>query len=160
MTNQRVIPVVLLAEDDDDHYLLIRKALSCNPTDLELRRVSDGEKLMDYLLRHPPYEDPSSSPRPSLILLDLNMPRKDGREALQEIKNNPELSQIPVVVLTTSRVEEDATHCYAWGANSYIRKPIDFQKLSEVCSNLKVYWLDNVTLPPLGKENGHDHESH
>src|SRR5471032_1773934 len=98
---------LLIAEDDDDDFLLTQKALTRSHVVNEIRRVHDGEELMDYLLHRRAYADPGSAPRPVLILLDLNMPRKDGREALRDIKNDPALRSIPVVILTTSREEED-----------------------------------------------------
>ncbi len=147
------IPTVLLVEDDDDHYFLVRKALFSSPKEFELRRVTDGDKLMEYL-------SAPDSPRPSLILLDLNMPRKDGREVLREIKTLPELRHIPVVVLTTSFLESDVENCYRWGANSFIRKPIDFQDLSNMCANLKCYWLNTVELPHFSLETARDKKPH
>src|SRR5262245_22080100 len=102
----------------------------------ELRFVEDGEQLMDYLYRRGRYTDPTSSPRPGVILLDLNMPRKDGREALKEIKSDPRLRQIPVVVLTTSRTEEDIFRSYDLGVNSFITKPVTFVAMVELLKML------------------------
>ncbi|HUH03456.1 MAG TPA: response regulator, partial [Kofleriaceae bacterium] len=104
--------------------------------------------LMDYLHRRGRYADPAESPRPGLILLDLNMPRKDGREALREIKADPTLSDIPVVILTTSKAEEDIARSYRDGANSFITKPVSFAALIEVVQTLGKYWLQIVDLPP------------
>jgi CheY-like chemotaxis protein len=114
----------------------------------DLRFVKDGEQLMDYLFRRGDYADPDSAPRPGLILLDLNMPRKDGREALREIKAEAEFRQIPVVVLTTSKAEEDVYRSYDLGASSYITKPVTFDSLVEVMKALGRYWFEIVELPP------------
>jgi CheY-like chemotaxis protein len=106
---------------------------------------------MDYLKRRGPYADAVRFPMPGLILLDLNMPRKDGREALREIKADPELREIPVVVLTTSKAEEDVANSYSDGANSFITKPVSFAALIEVVQTLGKYWLQIVDLPPPGQ---------
>ena len=113
----------------------------------EIRSVEDGEELMDYLLQRGCYLAPDAAPRPGLILLDLNMPRKDGREALREIKADPVLRQIPVVVLTTSRAEEDILRSYDLGVNSFITKPVSFDGLVEVMRALATYWFEIVRLP-------------
>jgi CheY-like chemotaxis protein len=139
--------VLLIAEDDEDDYLLVKEALE----DVRLRNtvhwVKDGEELMDYLLRQGEYADPEKSPRPGIILLDLNMPRKDGREALREIKSNPDLKNIPVIVLTVSRAEEDVIRSYDLGVNSYIRKPVRFDEFIEAIKIFEKYWLEIVSLP-------------
>ena len=109
--------------------------------------VEDGEELMDYLLHRKRYAEAADKPLPGLILLDLNMPRKDGREALQEIKADPDLRRIPIVVLTTSRAEEDIFRSYETGVNSYITKPVTFEGLIEVTKTLGKYWLEIVDLP-------------
>jgi CheY-like chemotaxis protein len=142
--------VILVAEDDDDDYLLTREVLEEGGIPATLVRVRDGEELMDYLLHRGAYADPGHSPTPSFILLDLNMPRKDGREALHEIKSNPELCRIPVVVFTTSKAEEDIIHTYLSGANSFIRKPVTFADFSRTVAGIKEYWEEIVTLPPPG----------
>ena len=149
MTDARAERVtILMAEDDPDDCLLARLALERQGMHGALRTVGDGEELMDYLRRRGPYADPAASPRPQLILLDLNMPRKDGREALQELKTDPALRQIPVVVLTTSRSDEEVFRSYDRGANSFITKPVTFDSLVEVMQSLGVYWLRTVSLPP------------
>ena len=102
---------------------------------------------MDYLYKRGKYAKPGEPPRPGLILLDLNMPRKDGREALREIKADPQLRQIPIVVLTTSRSEEDVHCSYELGANSFISKPVTFVSLVEVMKTLGKYWFETVELP-------------
>jgi len=113
----------------------------------DLRFVNDGEELMDYLCRKGDFKNPEDSPRPGLILLDLNMPRKDGREALGEIKSDPDLRRIPVVVLTTSKAEEDILKSYDLGVNSFIVKPVSFEGLLEVVKALGKYWIQIVELP-------------
>jgi CheY-like chemotaxis protein len=138
---------LLMAEDDEDDRLLTRVALAKSRLANELRFVEDGEELMDYLLRRGKYVDPSSSPRPGLILLDLNMPRKDGREALQEIKSTPALRRIPIVVMTTSQADQDVARSYDLGANSYVTKPVTMDSLVEVLQALGRYWFEIVELP-------------
>jgi CheY-like chemotaxis protein len=138
---------ILLADDDDDDCMLAREALVESRLSSELHVVKDGEELMDYLYHRGKYATPSSSPRPGLILLDLNMPKKDGREALKEIKSDPELRQIPVIVLTTSKAEEDIYRTYDLGANSFIIKPMNFGTLVEVMQTIGKYWFEIVELP-------------
>lgn len=140
--------VILLADDDADDRLLTRDALAENRLANNLQCVEDGEELLDYLFRRGKYTDPESSPRPGLILLDLNMPRKDGREALKEIKSHPDLRKIPIVVLTTSKADEDICRSYKLGVNSYITKPVTFASLVEVMKALGKYWFEIVELPP------------
>jgi len=139
---------ILCAEDDADYRLLTKRALRQSRLINDLRFVEDGRELLDYLHRRSKYADPATSPKPGLILLDLNMPRKDGREALREIKSDPELRNIPVVVLTTSNAEEDVVRSYDLGANSYIRKPVDMSGLIDVMSTLGHYWFEIVQLAP------------
>ena len=138
---------ILMADDDPDDRLLADLALKEARLKNGIRFVEDGEELMDYLHRRGKYSDPASSPRPGLILLDLNMPRKDGREALAEIKSDPELRQIPVVILTTSKADEDIVRSYDLGVNSYITKPVSFSGLAEVMKVLSTYWFEIVKLP-------------
>ncbi|HXT40714.1 MAG TPA: response regulator [Candidatus Angelobacter sp.] len=138
---------LLLADDDPDDRLLAKQALEKSRVANDLRCVEDGEELLDYLRRRGRYTDPRESPRPGLILLDLNMPRKDGREALREIKNDPKLREIPVVVLTTSKAEEDIARTYNLGVNSYITKPVKFAALVDVMKALGKYWFEIVELP-------------
>jgi len=138
---------ILMAEDDEDDRLLAEEALQESRLNNALRFVEDGEQLMDYLKRRGPWADPADSPRPGLILLDLNMPRKDGRQALQEIKGDPELRSIPVVVLTTSKAEEDIMRTYDLGVNSFITKPVTFDGLVEIMRTLGRYWFEIVELP-------------
>lgn len=138
---------ILLADDDPDDRMLAKDALAESRLANDLRFVEDGEELLDYLLRRGGYEDPEKSPRPGLILLDLNMPRKDGREALREIKSYPQLRQIPIVVLTTSKAEEDIYRTYDLGVNSFITKPVSFDGLVSVMQTLGRYWFEIVELP-------------
>jgi CheY-like chemotaxis protein len=140
--------VILMAEDDEDDYVIARDVFSDHRIMNELKWVKDGQELLDYLRRKGRYADPKESPDPGLILLDLNMPRKDGREALKEIKSDPKLRRIPVVVLTTSKAEEDVVRSYDLGVNSFITKPVDFQQFVEVVKTLTQYWLQLVQLPP------------
>ncbi len=137
---------LLMADDDEEDRLLARDALQQSRVLNELRFVEDGEELMDYLHHRGRYAEPESAPRPGLILLDLNMPRKDGREALAEIKADPSLKRIPVVILTTSKREEDIVRSYMDGANSFIVKPVTFEGLVEVMRAVGHYWLDIVDL--------------
>src|SRR5690606_8182427 len=116
--------VILMADDDADDRMLTRDALEESRVLNDLRFVEDGEELMEYLTRKGKYSDPETSPKPGLILLDLNMPKKDGREALKEIKSDPELRRIPIVVMTTSKAEEDVFRSYDFGASSFITKPV------------------------------------
>lgn len=145
---KRTNPItILMAEDDPDDRLLAREALEEARLANDLYFVEDGEELMDYLHRRGEYADPEVSPRPGLILLDLNMPRKDGREALEEIKADSRLRLIPVVVLTTSKAEEDILRSYDLGVNAYITKPVTFEALVGVMKVLSQFWLEIVELP-------------
>jgi len=139
--------VILLADDDPDDRLLTIRALKRSRLRNEIYTVEDGEELMDYLHRWGPYADPQRSPRPGLILLDLNMPRKDGREALQEIKSDPVLRRIPVVVLTTSNAEADILRSYDLGVNAFITKPVTFEELVHALQVLGDFWFEIVRLP-------------
>jgi CheY-like chemotaxis protein len=139
--------IILMADDDADDRLLAGDALEESRTDSDLRCVENGEELMDYLLRRGKYVEPASAPRPNLILLDLNMPRKDGREALREIKIHPDLRRIPVVVLTTSNADTDISSLYDLGANSFISKPFQFEALVRVMRVIDQYWFQSVELP-------------
>ncbi len=145
---------ILMAEDDQDDCLLVREALKSSRLLNDLYIVGDGEELLDFLKHRNKYSNPANAPKPGLILLDLNMPRKDGREALIEIKSDPELRRIPLVVLTTSKEEGDIIRSYDLGANSYITKPVTFESLVEVIKSLGKYWFEIVELPPNeGKES-------
>ena len=139
--------VILMADDDEDDILLTKKALEKGKLLNPLHTVQDGEELLDYLLRRGQYADNKNAPRPGLILLDLNMPKKDGREALREIKSQDELRDIPIVVFTTSKAEEDIYRSYKLGVNSFITKPITLDSLIDVMQTLGKYWFEIVTLP-------------
>ncbi|MDQ1636801.1 MAG: hypothetical protein QOF62_140 [Pyrinomonadaceae bacterium] len=139
--------VILLADDDEEDRMLACDALAESRLSNDITCVTDGEDLMDYLHRRGNYAPPVEAPRPGLILLDLNMPKKDGREALREIKSDPELRQISVVVLTTSKAEEDIYSSYDSGASSFISKPVTFEGLVEVMKGLGRYWFEIVDLP-------------
>jgi CheY-like chemotaxis protein len=139
--------VILMADDDPDDRMLAEEALREARLINQFRTVVDGEELMDYLHGCGAYATPGSAPRPGLILLDLNMPRKDGREALREIKSDPALRHIPIVVLTTSRAEEDILHTYDLGVNSFCTKPVTFEGLVRLMQVMARYWLELVELP-------------
>jgi CheY-like chemotaxis protein len=139
--------VILMADDDADDRMLTRDALEESRVLNELRFVEDGEELMEYLTRKGKYANVEDSPRPGLILLDLNMPKKDGREALKEIKSDPNLRRIPVVIMTTSKAEEDVFRSYDFGASSFITKPVTFDRLVELMRTLGEYWVEFVELP-------------
>lgn len=138
---------ILMADDDAEDRMLAREALEESRLANDFRYVENGEELLDYLRRRGKYADPAVSPRPGLILLDLNMPRKDGFEALAEIKEDPNLRHIPVVILTTSRAEEDVYRGYDLGVNSFITKPVSFEGLVEAMKTLGRYWFEIVELP-------------
>lgn len=148
MTDHHRPVILLMADDDDDDCLLTKDALAEGRVLNELYFVHDGEQLLAYLHRAGPYADPAASPRPDLILLDLNMPRKDGREALGDIKADPTLRLIPIVVLTTSKAEEDILRTYDLGASAFITKPVTFEGLVEVMRTLGQFWFEIVELPP------------
>jgi len=138
---------ILMADDDPDDRLLLEDALEEVRLNNQFAFVEDGVELMDYLHRQGEYTHLANTPMPGLILLDLNMPKKDGRQALQEIKSNPELRRIPIVILTTSKAEEDILRSYDLGANSFIVKPVTFDKLVEIVRQLTDYWFQIVRLP-------------
>ena len=144
------IPVmILIADDDEDDRLLTKQALEEAHLSNDVRFVEDGEELMDYLRRLGRYAgQDGKAPRPGLILLDLNMPKKDGRECLREIKSDDGLRDIPIVVLSTSREDEDITRSYQLGVNSFISKPVTFTGLVEALKVMGRYWFELVELPP------------
>ncbi len=139
--------VILMADDDADDRFLAEDALKEAHLKNDIRFVCDGEELMEYLCHRGKYIDPESAPRPGLILLDLNMPRMDGREAIEQIKRDPDLKRIPVVVLTTSKAEEDVIRSYELGVCGYITKPVSFDDLIIVMKTIGKYWFEVVVLP-------------
>lgn len=138
---------ILLAEDDDDDYMLTTQALQESRLVNLVHRVHDGVELLEYLRQQGAYARQESAPPPSLILLDLNMPRKDGREALREIKSDAHLRRLPVIVLTASHAEVDIVRSYDLGVNSFISKPVSFHGLVEAIKVLGHYWFEVVELP-------------
>ena len=145
MQNKSII--ILYAEDDPDDRLLVEDALEESRLANELHFVENGEELLDYLYRRNKFTELQGSRLPGLILLDLNMPKMDGREALKELKSDPKLCKIPVVVLTTSKEEEDILRSYKLGANSFVKKPVTFESLVEIVQVLGKYWFEIVELP-------------
>jgi CheY-like chemotaxis protein len=139
--------IILLAEDDLGDQELTKRALKEGKIENELYIVKDGEEALDYLFRRGRYTDPKTSPRPDLFLLDLNMPKLDGRQVLEQICSIHELRNIRVVVLTTSHQEEDITRSYDLGVHSYITKPVDLDQFFNVIRTLEEYWLQIVVLP-------------
>jgi len=148
MTKTQPSIPILMAEDDDGDRFFARKAAEKNAIPNPLVVVQNGEELLDYLHGRGKFDQGrASTAPPCFILLDLNMPRMDGREALRLVKSDERFKKIPVVILTTSKAEEDIANCYQMGANSYITKPVDFDGLVEVFRSLKAYWLETVDLP-------------
>jgi CheY-like chemotaxis protein len=144
--NNKIIPI-LVADDDEEDRMLIQDAMEESKLLNPLHFVVDGQEAMDYLNHRGKFVDLEKNPMPGLILLDLNMPKKDGREVLKEIKSNPTLRSIPVVILTTSKAEEDILRTYDLGVNSYITKPVTFDALVDIIKNLGKYWFEIVSIP-------------
>jgi CheY-like chemotaxis protein len=144
---------ILYADDDAEDRMLVKDAWEESRLANELHFVEDGEELMEFLQRRGKYAHLDISSLPGMILLDLNMPRKDGREALQEIKADPRLRSIPVVVLTTSKAEEDILRAYDLGVNSFILKPVTFDSLVDITKTLSKYWFEVVELPPCSTQD-------
>lgn len=142
--------IILLVEDNPDHAELILRSFEEHRVANRIFHVQDGEAALDYLFRRGCYTDPKSSPRPHVILLDLRLPRIDGLEVLKEIKSSEELQQIPVVALTTSESEQDMAGAYRRHVNSYLVKPVDFDKFNRLMDDLGFYWLAWNRKPPLG----------
>lgn len=154
--NKPLKPItILMADDDADDRQMTLEAFEESRLANDLRFVENGVQLMDYLLRRNNFQSPESSPRPGLILLDLNMPKMDGREALQQIKSDPRLKNIRVVVMTTSKAEEDIIRTYDLGASSYVTKPVTFAALVDVIRTMGKYWLEIVELPSDAEVDGH-----
>ena len=145
-SNKRPI-VILIADDDAEDRMLISEALEESRLKNKVQFVENGEELMDYLHNRNRFNNKENYPTPGLILLDLNMPKKDGREALKEIKSDDTLRLIPIVVLTTSKAEEDVLRTYDLGVNSFISKPVTFSSLVDVMKTLSKYWFEIVELP-------------
>lgn len=144
--------IILLVEDDLGDQELTRRALAQGEIDNELHIVNDGEEALDYLFRRGQFADPQSSPRPDLVLLDLNMPKVDGKQVLEEIRKDKSLRRLSVVVLTTSSQEHDILISYDLGIQSFITKPVDMKQFMEVVQTLKKYWFKTVALPPNERE--------
>jgi CheY-like chemotaxis protein len=146
MKTQKRAVTILIADDDPEDRMLAEDALKESRLANDIRFVQDGEELIEYLHARGRYAPPEHAPRPGIILLDLNMPRKDGREALKEIKSDSELRRIPVIVLTTSKAEEDIYRTYDLGVNSFITKPVTFDGLVQIMRTLGEYWLEIVEI--------------
>lgn len=138
---------ILLADDDAEDRMLIIDALQESRLKNKIQQVENGEELMQYLQNKGKFSDKKQFPTPCIILLDLNMPKKDGREALKEIKADKKLRSIPIIVLTTSKAEEDILKTYNIGVNSYITKPVSFSAMVDVMKTLNKYWFEIVELP-------------
>jgi CheY-like chemotaxis protein len=138
---------ILIADDDADDRMLIEDAFEESRLSNPLYFVEDGEQLLSFLRRETPYEDLAKQPLPGLIILDLNMPKMDGRTALAHLKQDPALRRIPVIVLTTSQAEEDILKTYGLGVSSFISKPVTFDGLVEVVQVIGQYWIQIVALP-------------
>ncbi|MEW6467639.1 MAG: response regulator [Bacteroidota bacterium] len=147
MIKQPKVIEILLADDDEEDRMLITEALYESRLKNNIQTVENGEELMDYLHNRGKYTDRARFPMPGIILLDLNMPRKDGRDALKEIKADPRLRSIPIIILTTSKAEEDILRTHNLGVNSYIAKPVSFEAMVEVMKTLNRYWFEIVELP-------------
>ncbi len=146
MPAKRPVTIVIADDDEDDRLLIIEAFKEFRLTN-PIVEVVDGEELLDYLNNRGKFAGKNEPALPGLILLDLNMPRMDGREALKEIKGHPDLRRIPVVVLTTSKAEEDIIRSYDIGANSFIVKPVNAERFIEVVRSLQRYWLEIVEMP-------------
>ena len=143
---ERLQPILLVEDSPTDYELALRSLRAAglaNP----IVRCEDGDEALDFLYRRGKYLDPAAAPRPSIILLDLNMPRTDGRQVLSTIKRDPDLQSIPVIVLTTSSDERDVQECYEAGANSYLPKPLDMHAYLDALRRLQDYWFEIVLLP-------------
>lgn len=136
-----------MAEDDEDYQLLIRNAAREAGIKIPILSVVDGEELIDFVMHRKQFTNDKQFPLPSLILLDLNMPKIDGRKAIEELKKNPDIMKIPIIVLTTSNVKEDINLVYEAGASSFIVKPSLFSSLVNIMKSIKNFWLETVTLP-------------
>jgi two-component system, response regulator len=140
-------PTILVIDDDPADQFLVQEAMRTANLHYDLRLVSDGDEAIEYVYHRGRYSDGRKAPRPDLILLDLNMPRLNGRHVARAIKADPNFRAIPIVVLTTSRLEQDVEELYQTGVNSYIRKPANFDEFTEALRDLSTYWLGRATLP-------------
>jgi len=138
---------ILLADDDEEDRMLTEEAMEETDLKCQLQFVEDGEQAMEYLLNEGAFKNKTKFPLPHLILLDLNMPKKDGREVLAELKQHPTLKSIPVIALTTSSSPEDIALMYGLGVNSYITKPVSFSDMVKTINSLKQFWFEIVSLP-------------
>lgn len=138
---------ILIVEDSDDDFFATQRAFKKAGLSNPIQRCTNGDQAVDYLFRQGEFADPKTAPRPSVVLLDLNLPGLDGRDVLRKIKADPLLHKIPVIVLTTSSAEQDIERCYADGANTYIQKPVNLQGFFEAVSRLKDYWFEVAILP-------------
>ena len=138
---------ILLVEDNPDHVMLIKNVLEENNLRNEIYVVTDGQEALDYMYHRGKYADESKVPRPGLILLDLKLPKVDGFEVLSQLKSDPELKSIPIIILTTSSQDEEIVRGYALGANSYVAKPVKFSEFADKIKNLQLYWVLVNTLP-------------
>ena len=148
MNNRQGIAIVLLVEDNPADQQLCLRAFQKGKINVNIHIVSDGQEAMDFLLNQHTFTDKTKYPRPDLVLLDINMPRKDGKQVLKEIKDNPDLKLIPVVMLTTSDQEKDIIDSYQLGVNSYISKPVRINDFVEAISKLEEFWFSLSLLPP------------
>ena len=147
--NQKLI---LIADDDQDDRMMLGDAFAENENPPALIFVEDGEELMNYLHRRGRFSESEKYPLPQLILLDLNMPRKDGRETLKEIKSTPGLKRIPVIIFSTSSETQDIIKCYDEGSNCFLTKPLTFNALVELTRSFSKYWIETAELPPTNPE--------
>ena len=139
--------IILIVEDNDDDFFATMRAFKKSNLANPVQRCTNGDQALDYLMQSGEFSAPGKAPRPSIILLDLNLPGTDGREVLRTIKTAPDLLTIPVIVLTTSNAEQDIEQCYAAGANSYVQKPVDFEGFIRAIARLSDYWLNVSILP-------------
>ncbi|MGF1497663.1 MAG: response regulator [Elainellaceae cyanobacterium] len=145
-------PTLLVVEDSDEDFETLQRFLQRSPTQIPVQRCIDGDQALAFLYRTGDFVTPSSAPRPGLIVLDLNLPGTDGREVLRQIKQDEGLKGIPLVVFTTSNNPRDIAECYQQGANSYIIKPIDFERLKQDVQTLVTYWFEVTALPDYLKD--------
>jgi CheY-like chemotaxis protein len=139
--------LIMLADDDEDYPRLVKEAFKQLGMNNEIRRVEDGEELLDYLYRRNKYKNSQDAPLPGVIFLDLNMPKKNGLEALEEMRKSPELRCIPVIMLTISSDKKDIKLSYSLGANSFVTKPFEFEELVQALKSFQHYWLETAQLP-------------